>query len=294
MWQRFTERARRVVFSAQEEAQSSGEGHVSTEHLLLGLVREEGSVAIRVLEALGVSLDMVRKHVREYHPKEVASPGKQMTLTPTAKTVIDLAYDEARNLNNNYIGTEHLLLGMIRDGIGVAGRVLEEIGVQLESTRQTVQAIQIAELGGEQVAGLELVRWAEFSGHSRGVVAEAVSGALRRSQGPVMPGHLVEALLGPDVGLEGMLAAMGIEQGPALASVTMALDEAALAPNLALGLASRSRAALQEASGERRRMGADLVEPHHILLGLALGRCLAELGLEADVEAGRRFVEDFG
>ncbi len=142
MWQRFTERARKVVFYAQEEAQKFGEGYVSTEHLLLGLVRESDSVAARVLEKLGVSLNRIRAEVEKQLPRGDARPSQDMTLTPRAKRVIDLAYDEARNLNNNYIGTEHLLLGLIREGDGLAGRVLAKLGVELEKARKEVMSLQ--------------------------------------------------------------------------------------------------------------------------------------------------------
>ncbi|MBV6457515.1 MAG: Negative regulator of genetic competence ClpC/MecB [Fimbriimonadaceae bacterium] len=142
MWQRFTERARKVVFYAQEEAQKFGEGYVSTEHLLLGLVREADSVAARVLERLGVSLSKVRAEVEKQLPRGDARPSQDMTLTPRAKRVIDLAYDEARNLNNNYIGTEHLLLGLIREGDGLAGRVLAKLGVEMDRARREVMALQ--------------------------------------------------------------------------------------------------------------------------------------------------------
>lgn len=142
MWQRFTERARKVVFYAQEEAQRFGEGYVSTEHLLLGLVRESDSVAARVLDRLGVSLSRIRAEVERQLPRGDARPSQDMTLTPRAKRVIDLAYDEARNLNNNYIGTEHLLLGLIREGDGLAGRVLSKLGVELEKGRREVMSLQ--------------------------------------------------------------------------------------------------------------------------------------------------------
>ncbi|MBA3727520.1 MAG: AAA family ATPase, partial [Armatimonadetes bacterium] len=142
MWQRFTERARKVVFYAQEEAQKFGEGYVSTEHLLLGLVRESDSVAARVLEKLGISLSRIKSEVEKQLPRGDHKAVQEMTLTPRAKRVIDLAYDEARNLNNNYIGTEHLLLGLIREGDGLAGRVLAKLGVELEKARREVMALQ--------------------------------------------------------------------------------------------------------------------------------------------------------
>ncbi len=146
MWQRFTERARKVVFYAQEEAQKFGEGYVSTEHLLLGLVRDEDSVAARVLDKLGVSLERVREEVEKQLPRADRRTVQEMSLTPRAKRVIDLAYDEARSLNNNYIGTEHLLLGLIREGEGLAGRVLAKLGVDIERARAEVLALQDNEM----------------------------------------------------------------------------------------------------------------------------------------------------
>jgi|YNPNPStandDraft_1061719.scaffolds.fasta_scaffold02324_5 ATP-dependent Clp protease ATP-binding subunit ClpC len=148
MWQRFTERARRVVFFAQEEAGKLGENYVSTEHLLLGLVRENDSVAARILDKMGVSLARIRSEVERQVSRGDGRLGQDMQLTPRAKRVIDLAYDEARSLNNNYIGTEHLLLGLIREGEGMAARVLQRLGVDLERTRREVMNLQ----DGEQTA----------------------------------------------------------------------------------------------------------------------------------------------
>ena len=144
MWQRFTERARKVVFYAQEEAGKLGENYVSTEHLLLGLVRENDSVACRILDQLGVSLGHIRSEIERQVARGDGRLGQDMQLTPRAKRVIDLAYDEARALNNNYIGTEHLLLGMLREGEGLAGRVLAKLGVELEQTRREVELFQEA------------------------------------------------------------------------------------------------------------------------------------------------------
>ncbi len=147
MWQRFTERARRVVFFAQEEAGRLGENYVSTEHLLLGLVRENDSVAARILDRMGVSLGRIRSEIERNVQRGEGRLGQDMQLTPRAKRVIDLAYDEARQLSNNYIGTEHLLLGLIREGEGLAGRVLAKLSVDLEKTRKEVMALQDNESG---------------------------------------------------------------------------------------------------------------------------------------------------
>jgi hypothetical protein len=142
MWQRFTERSRRVVFFAQEEAVRLGENYVSTEHLLLGLTRESDSVAARVLDRMGVSLERLRNEVERNVARGDGRVGQDMQLTPRAKRVIDLAHDEARSINNNYIGTEHLLLGLIREGEGLAGRIFNKLGIEVNRTRLEVINLQ--------------------------------------------------------------------------------------------------------------------------------------------------------
>ncbi len=161
MWQRFTERARKIVFYAQEEAGRLEENSVSTEHLLLGLVRENDSVAARILDRMGISLGRIRAEIERQVSRGDGRLGQDMQLTPRAKRVIDLAYDEARQLNNNYIGTEHMLLGLIREGEGLAGRVLSKLGVDLDRTRREVMHLQD---GAEtnQRAGLVEKRWGFF------------------------------------------------------------------------------------------------------------------------------------
>jgi ATP-dependent Clp protease ATP-binding subunit ClpA len=141
-WQRFTERARRVVFYAQEEAGRLGENFITSEHLLLGLLRENNSIAARILERMGFSLDQIRSEVERQVTKGEGKFGQEMQLTPRAKRVIDLAYDEAKQLNNAYISTEHLLLGLIREGEGLAARILNKLGIGLERTRQEAANLQ--------------------------------------------------------------------------------------------------------------------------------------------------------
>ncbi len=145
MWQRFTERARRVVFFAQEEAGRLGENYVSTEHLLLGLVRENDSVAARILDRMGIPFGRIRTEIERQVARGDGRMGQDMQLTPRAKRVIDLSYDEARLLKNNYIGTEHLLLGMLRENEGLAGRVLAKLGVEIERAREEVRVLQDSE-----------------------------------------------------------------------------------------------------------------------------------------------------
>ena len=132
---KFTERARRVLTLAQEEAQRFNHNYIGTEHLLLGLVREGDGVAAKVLANLGVELNKVRSAVEFIIGRGDRAVIGEIGLTPRAKKVIELAVDEARRLNHHYIGTEHVLLGLVREGEGIAAGVLESLGVNLERVR---------------------------------------------------------------------------------------------------------------------------------------------------------------
>lgn len=139
---KFTERARRVLSLAQEEAQRFQHNYIGTEHLLLGLVREDEGVAAKVLHDLGVDLQKVRSSVEDIIGRGDRTVLGEIGLTPRAKQVIELAVDEARRMNHHYIGTEHLLLGLIREGEGIAVGVLKSQGVTLEKVRwQTVRLL---------------------------------------------------------------------------------------------------------------------------------------------------------
>ena len=134
-FEKFTERARRVLSLAQEEAQRFNHNYIGTEHILLGLVRETDGVAARVLSNLGVELHKVRSAVEFIIGRGERSTPGEIGLTPRAKKVIELAVDEARRLNHHYIGTEHLLIGLMREGEGVAAGVLESLGINLDKIR---------------------------------------------------------------------------------------------------------------------------------------------------------------
>src|SRR3989304_5488163 len=134
---KFTERARRVLTLAQEEAQRFNHNYIGTEHLLLGLVREGDGVAAKVLSNLGVELSKVRSAVESIIGRGDRATVGEIGLTPRAKKVIELAVDEARRLSHHYIGTEHLLLGLVREGEGIAASVLESLGVNLARRTKT-------------------------------------------------------------------------------------------------------------------------------------------------------------
>lgn len=149
MFGRFTRKAQKVLFLAQEEARRMQYPFVGTEHILLGLLREGEGVAARVLTEMGVDPESVLAQVRQMVEPGESPVGQEVALTPRAKRVLELAIDEARNLGNNYIGTEHLLLGLIREGEGIAARVLAASGVELERVRAMVmEAIGTGVPGG--------------------------------------------------------------------------------------------------------------------------------------------------
>src|SRR5271165_6560776 len=139
---KFTERARKVLSLAQEEARRFQHNYIGTEHLLLGLVREGEGVAAKVLSNLGVELNKVRSAVESIIGRGDRVVLGDIGLTPRAKKVIELAVDEARRFKHHYISTEHLLLGLVREGNGIAAGVLESLGVNLEKLRaQTIQMV---------------------------------------------------------------------------------------------------------------------------------------------------------
>ncbi len=138
VFERFTDRARRVVVLAQEEARLLNHNYIGTEHILLGLIHEGEGVAAKALESLGISLEAVRSQVEEIIGQGGSSPSGHIPFTPRAKKVLELSLREALQLGHNYIGTEHILLGLIREGEGVAAQVLVKLGADLSRVRQQV------------------------------------------------------------------------------------------------------------------------------------------------------------
>jgi ATP-dependent Clp protease ATP-binding subunit ClpC len=139
MFERFTDRARRVVVQAQEEAKTLDHNYIGSEHLLLGLTQESiGGLAAKTLQSLGIGLDTVRQRVEEVIGRGSQAPSGHIPFTSEAKKALELSLREAVQLGHQYIGTEHILLGLIREGDSVAGRVLAELGADLDGVRQEV------------------------------------------------------------------------------------------------------------------------------------------------------------
>jgi ATP-dependent Clp protease ATP-binding subunit ClpC len=152
MFERFTDRARRVVVLAQEEARMLNHDYIGTEHLLLGLIHEGRGVAAKALESLGISLEVVRQQVEEIIGLGQQAPSGHIPFTPRAKKVLELSLRESLQLGQDYIGTEHILLGLLREGDGVAAQVLVKLGADLNRVRQ--QVIQLVTgRHGEEVTG---------------------------------------------------------------------------------------------------------------------------------------------
>jgi ATP-dependent Clp protease ATP-binding subunit ClpC len=160
MFERFTDRARRVVVLAQEEAKMLNHNYIGTEHILLGLIHEGEGVAAKALESLGISLEAVREQVEDIIGQGQQQPTGHIPFTPRAKKVLELSLREALQLGHNYIGTEHILLGLIREGEGVAAQVLVKLGADLNKVRQ--QVIQLLSgYQGKEPAGVAAGRRAD-------------------------------------------------------------------------------------------------------------------------------------
>ncbi|HVF52055.1 MAG TPA: ATP-dependent Clp protease ATP-binding subunit [Actinomycetota bacterium] len=153
MFERFTDRARRVVVLAQEEARLLNHSYIGTEHILLGLIHEGEGVAAKALESLGISLEKVRQQVEDMIGVGQSPPSGHIPFTPRAKKVLELSLREALQLGHNYIGTEHILLGLIREGEGVAAQVLVKLGADLTKVRQQVIQLLSGYTGSKESAG---------------------------------------------------------------------------------------------------------------------------------------------
>ncbi|MEC9088776.1 MAG: ATP-dependent Clp protease ATP-binding subunit, partial [Actinomycetota bacterium] len=171
MFERFTDRARRVVVLAQEEARLLNHNYIGTEHILLGLIHEGEGVAAKALESLGISLEAVRSQVEEIIGQGGSSPSGHIPFTPRAKKVLELSLREALQLGHNYIGTEHILLGLIREGEGVAAQVLVKLGADLSRVRQQVIQLLSGYSGSNSGEGSEPGK-------------ETVGGSAERGDGP--------------------------------------------------------------------------------------------------------------
>jgi ATP-dependent Clp protease ATP-binding subunit ClpA len=202
LFERFTDRARRVVVLAQEEARLLDHDYIGTEHILLGLIHEGDGVAAHALGQLGVSLEPVRTQVAEIIGRGSSAPSGGIPFTPRAKKVLELSLREALQLGHNYIGTEHILLGLIQEGEGVAAQVLVKMRADLSSVRQKVIEVlsgHPAEVAPEQRVIRAIHAEATASAVSEMPLPPEMHPGCPRCQGPLTETAAVRVLSVPDL-----------------------------------------------------------------------------------------------
>lgn len=229
MFERFTDRARRAMALAQEEAQRHHSG-VGTEHLLLGLIQEGEGVAAKALEALGISLETVSQQIQEIIGPAKPPPSGHSRFSPRAKQVLKLSLREALQLGHHYIGTEHLLLGLMREGEGVAAQVLVKLGADLSGVRQQVIQLLQGYQGQEEPEA--------------GRTAPRPGGARPDGARPGQPGMLAEILRGVE-SIDSRLSAMeqSVGAGPEVRDLDEQIAQAARDKESAAGAEDYERAA---------------------------------------------------
>jgi len=282
-YDKFTERARKVLRLAQEEAQRFQHNYIDTEHLLLGLVREGEGVAAKVLSNLGVDLNKVRSTIEFMIGRGERIILGEIGLTPRAKKVIELAVDEARRLNHQYIGTEHLLLGLVREGEGIAAQVLESLGVNLEKVRtHTIQVLSqsgaphvvirsrfvqtyfiqsMVEVGEE---------WFDtFTVQVSRVLSRAEEEARRFQHNSIDTEHLLLALTRERKGVAASVSSnLGVDLNKVGSAVEFILSMKAHIVPEQVGLTPQVKKVLKLAVDEARLLNHHYVGIEHLLLGL--------------------------
>jgi ATP-dependent Clp protease ATP-binding subunit ClpA len=262
MFERFTDRARNAVVLAQEEARRLQHNYIGTEHLLLGVLREPASVAGRALTRLGIGLDAARASVEEIIGRGGESPAGHIPFTPRAKKVLELSLREALQLGHNYIGTEHILLGLVREGEGVAAQILVKGGADLARVREAVMQ-ELGRVGATTQA--EPTRRTPAADEIL-TAAEEISG-----MAPMGSHHLLEALARADDSLAAKaLASLGVD-ADALAAK---MDE--------LGLEGTTDLTPEQAAARRMEIRLEGDEVHIVLRD------------NASAEAVRAIVDELG
>jgi ATP-dependent Clp protease ATP-binding subunit ClpA len=280
---KFTERARKVLSLAQEEAQRFQHNYIGTEHLLLGLVREGEGVAAKVLSNLGVELNKVRSAVEFIIGRGDRIVFGEIGLTPRAKKVIELAVDEAHRLNHHYIGTEHLLLGLIREDEGIAAQALHSLGVNLEKVRtHTIQVLSqsgaphvVSRSRFSQTHFIQSVmevgdeRFDTFTVQVSRVLSRAEEEAQRFQHNYLGSEHLLLALVGESKGVAArVLSSLSVELNNVRSQVEFIIsDKAHIVPGQT-GLTPQVKKVIELAVDEARLLNHHYVGIEHLLLGL--------------------------
>jgi ATP-dependent Clp protease ATP-binding subunit ClpA len=315
---KFTERARKVLQHAQEEAQRFQHNYIGTEHLLLGLLSVEDGVAAEVLENLGIELQKVRDAVEFIIGRGDRIVLGQIGLTPRAKKVIELAVDEARHLNHRYIGTEHLLLGMVREGEGIAAGVLESFGLRLDKVRKETisvlnqkhktptdaneaqlfvdQESDVIEQKGENIVhpGKPFsAPFDKFTADSRQVLAFAQEEAQRLRHNYIGTEHLLLGLLHANQSMAAqILQNLGIDLQKARDAVEFIIGRGDRIVLGEIGLTPRAQKVLTLAIDEASRLGHSTIGTEHILLGIVLEGEGIAIGVIESMGASREKVRE--
>ena len=304
VWEPFTERARRAIVLAQEEAQRLGNNYIATEHILLGIVSEGECLAAQTLETFGINLAKVRGEVEAIVGRGSQSIHQDMVFTPRSKRVIELAFEEARRFNHNYIGTEHLLLALLREQEGVAARILTNLGVDTESARTTIISL-LGEAGAEPLptrapgGGMQLSQ--AVSTVPMGPAARhALAAAFEEAQRGGSPMCNLEHLLYGIAHVEESAAARFLKQkgispldirgsGGTAASGVVDSEE--------IGYSHEVSACILKAARDARMMSREKIGVEHLLLAMtgdttsSGSRLLQKLGVS--IEALRRQLTDY-
>ncbi len=298
---KFTERARKVLSLAQEEAQRFRHNYIGTEHLLLGLIREEGGIAAKVLQALGLEQAELRKDIEAtFKPGDNIKLG-EIGLTASAKKTIELAIGEARRLNHHYIGTEHLLLGLIREGIDSSNPLLEKRGITLEKVR--ILTIQFLSQRQTPVASLEPgqevsqeskpaeetkkswkeIHLAKLNEQAHKVLTLADEEARRFQHNYIGTEHLLLGLTRDQEGVAAqVLARLGMRLEQVRSAVEFIIGRGDRIVLHEIGLTPRSKHVIELAIDEAQRLNQPLASTEHLLLGMIReGRGIAAGVLES-------------
>jgi len=302
---KFTERARKVLSLAQEEAQRFQHNYIGTEHILLGLIREGEGVGAKVLRNLGVDLQRAHDSVEFMIGRGDRIVLGEIGLTPRAKKVIEYAVDEARRLNHHYIGTEHLLLGLLREGEGIAAGVLQSLGVNLEQARrQTLAVLDGGGQGGvqeprpEEAEGSEIPdqdkdrainleplqdeddrpleatpgqtgRFDKFSVRARRVMESAQQEAQRFQHSYIGTEHILLGLVRENKGIAAhVLLNLGVERDKVRSAVEYIISRGDRIVVGEIGLTPIAKQVIELAVDEARRMNHSYIGTEHLLLGL--------------------------
>lgn len=291
MWQTFTDQSRAVVYFAQTAALSLSQTQVDTEHFLLGILRQPNSSAYRLLIRLGCSPRQVRAELLPLLRRGTELPSQERELAAGGKRIINLSYDEARQQGKGFIGPEHLLLGLIRDDAGLAGRVLRAQGASLERARAEVKHVQNLPTvtPAPNQASSEQVLWQRFTERARRTVFLAQEEAERLGECAVSTEHLLLGLLkAQEPAPLRYLSRHGIEAEQLRSRIQQQLVQGAPPRVAGLRLAPRAKRAIDLAYDEAQQVRSSFIGPEHLFLGLIregeglAGRVLAAAGVSLE------------